>query len=260
MAPKKKVAPTPAGMKKPAAPAKQTNPLYEKRPKTFGLGAAPPPKTDLHRFVKWPKYVRLQRQRRVLQLRLKVPPQVNQFMTKALDKNHAETLFKLLLKYRPEDKKQKRDRLKAEAEARAAGKEADKKKPVVVKYGINHITQLIESGKAQMVVIAHDVDPLELVVWLPALCKKMGVPYAIVKCKARLGAIVHKKTATALAVTAVKNEDQREFGKLAESFKAMYNDAPRVHWGGHILGPKSQVKHKKRERAIAKELAQRQNL
>eukprot|EP00983_Pelagomonas_calceolata_P000263 8515-Pelagomonas_calceolata.AAC.7 len=55
-------------------------------------------------------------------------------------------------------------------------------------------------------------------------------------------------------------QDQREFGKLAESFKAMYNDAPRVHWGGHILGPKSQVKHKKRERAIAKELAQRQNL
>jgi large subunit ribosomal protein L7Ae len=72
-------------------------------------------------------------------------------------------------------------RLKAEAEARAAGKEADKKKPVVVKFGINHITQLIESGKAQMVLIAHDVDPLELVVWLPALCKKMGVPYAIVK-------------------------------------------------------------------------------
>lgn len=76
-------------------------------------------------------------------------------------------------------------RLKAEAEARAAGKEADKKKPVVVKYGINHITQLIESGKAQMVVIAHDVDPLELVVWLPALCKKMGVPYAIVKVRQR---------------------------------------------------------------------------
>ena len=75
-----------------------------------GLGGAPPPKRDLHRFVKWPKYVRLQRQRRVLQLRLKVPPAVNRFMTKALDKNHAETLFKLLLKYRPEDKKQKKDR------------------------------------------------------------------------------------------------------------------------------------------------------
>lgn len=59
--------------------------------------------------------------------------------------------------------------------------QADKKKPIVVKYGLNHITTLIESGKAQMVVIAHDVDPIELVCWLPALCKKMGVPYAIVK-------------------------------------------------------------------------------
>lgn len=57
----------------------------------------------------------------------------------------------------------------------------EKKKPVVVKYGINHITALVEAGKAQLVAIAHDVDPIELVVWLPALCKKMNVPYVIVK-------------------------------------------------------------------------------
>lgn len=43
-----------------------------------GLGGGPPPKTDLHRFVKWPKYVRLQRQKRVLSMRLKVPPVINQ--------------------------------------------------------------------------------------------------------------------------------------------------------------------------------------
>jgi hypothetical protein len=73
--------------------------------------------------------------------------------------------------------------LKVEAEARAAGKEAEKKKPIVVKYGLNHITTLVEQGKAQMVVIAHDVDPIELVVWLPALCRKMGVPYCIVKVR-----------------------------------------------------------------------------
>lgn len=60
----------------------------------------------------------------------------------------------------------------------------DKKKPMVVKYGLNHITQLVESGKAQLVVIAHDVDPIELVVWLPALCKKQGVPFCIVKARA----------------------------------------------------------------------------
>ena len=35
-------------------------------------------------------------------------------------------------------------------------------KPVVVKYGINHIAALVEKKKAQLVVIAHDVDPIEV--------------------------------------------------------------------------------------------------
>lgn len=63
--------------------------------------------------------------------------------------------------------------------------EPEKKKPLAVKFGLNHITTLVESGKAQAVVIAHDVDPIELVVWLPALCKKMGVPYCIVKVRVK---------------------------------------------------------------------------
>ena len=73
---------------------------------------------------------------------------------------------------------------RAQAEARAAGGEADKKKPLVVKFGLNHVTHLVETGKAALVVIAHDVDPIELVVWLPALCKKMNVPYLIFKARA----------------------------------------------------------------------------
>jgi large subunit ribosomal protein L7Ae len=68
---------------------------------------------------------------------------------------------------------------------------------------------------------------------------------------------VHKKTATALALTSVKNEDQREFAKLVETFKSQYNEGSRVQWGGHILGVKSQHKLRARERALAKELAQR---
>lgn len=70
----------------PEKATKVANPLFEKRPKQFGIGGALPPKRDLHRFVKWPKYVRIQRQRRVLNQRLKVPPALNQF-TKTLDKN-----------------------------------------------------------------------------------------------------------------------------------------------------------------------------
>lgn len=75
--------------------------------------------------------------------------------------------------------------------------------------------------------------------------------------KARLGQVVHKKTATALALTVVKNEDQREFAKLVESVKQMYNDGPRVSWGGGIMGSKSQAKTRKREKEISRELAMR---
>merc|ERR1712205_11869 len=205
MAPSKKPAPAPAAIKA-KQPKKEpkgpTNPLFERRPKNFGIGNSLPVKTPLNRYVKWPKYVRIQRQRRVLQKRLKVPPAVNQF-NNTLDKNLATNLFKLLMKYRPEDAAQKKERLAGMAQAEAAGADVESKKPVLVKFGINHITYLIEQGKAQLVVIAHDVDPVELVVWLPALCKQMNVPYCIVKGKARLGAVVHKKTATALALTAI---------------------------------------------------------
>ena len=46
---------------------------------------------------------------------------------------------------------------------RAAGKE-DKpdKRAAVVRHGVNTVTTLIEKKKAQLVVIANDVDPIEV--------------------------------------------------------------------------------------------------
>ncbi|XP_052115745.1 LOW QUALITY PROTEIN: 60S ribosomal protein L7a-2-like [Arachis duranensis] len=259
MAPKRGgKAPVPASKKK---PEKVTNPLFEKRPKQFGIGGALPPKRDLTRFVKWPKTVQIQRKKRILKQRLKVPPALNQF-TKTLDKNLATSLFKILLKYRPEDKAEKKERLLKRAQAETEGKTVEAKKPIVVKYGLNHVTYLIEQNKAQLVVIAHDVDPIELVVWLPALCRKMEIPYCIVKGKARLGSIVHKKTASVLCLTSVKNEDKLELtvSYVLVCFQANFNDKYdeyRKKWGGGIMGSKSQAKTKAKERLLAKEAAQR---
>jgi len=138
----------------------------------------------LTRYVKWPEYVRLQRQKKILKERLKVPPALAQF-TNVLDKNTATSLFKLLNKYRPETSQEKKARLVKEAETIAKdGKKKDGKvgdKPIFVKKGLNHCVALIENKKAQLVVIAHDVDPIELVVYLPHLCQKRGIPYCIVK-------------------------------------------------------------------------------
>lgn len=126
-------------------------------------------------------------------------------------------------KYRPETKQEKKARLEAAAKATAEEKEAaakPEKKPLFVKYGLNHCVALVEAKKASLVVIADDVDPIELVVYLPALCRKMGVPYVIVKSKARLGTVVHKKTAAVLTVQDVRSEDQKELSTLISAGKA----------------------------------------
>ena len=189
--------------------------------------------------MKWPEYVRLQRQKVILNKRLKVPPAIAQF-SHTLDKNTATQLFKLLNKYRPETSAEKKTRLQSTATAAVEGKDKDvrifshlkffllinvfriqeTKKPLFVKYGLNHIVALIEAKKASLVVIAHDVDPIELVVFLPALCRKMGVPYVIVKGKARLGTVVHKKTSAVLALQDVKSEDNRELATIVSAAKA----------------------------------------
>ena len=241
---------------KKAAAATPTGPVWEKKAKNFAIGQDIQPKRDLSRYVKWPKYVRIQRQRKVLYQRLKVPPSINQF-SNSLDKNLSVNLFRLLCKYKPEDKQSKKERMQGEAEKKEAGAEEDKKKPICIKFGINHITKLCEQKKAQLVVIAHDVDPIELVLWLPTLCKKMDVPYCIVKGKSRLGQLVHQKNAAALCLTSVKSEDQREFGKIVEAARSSFNDGARVQWGGGIMGAKNRHKMKVRAKILAKEMAQR---
>jgi len=81
----KKVAPAPLASKS-AAPKKVVNPLFEKRPRNFGIGQDIQHKRDLTRFVKWPKYIRLQRQKKILEERLKIPPPINQFRAQHLDR------------------------------------------------------------------------------------------------------------------------------------------------------------------------------
>lgn len=253
----KKVAAAPLAVKKPE-PKRVTNPLFERRPRSFGIGQDIQPRRDLSRFVKWPKYVRLQRQKAVLQTRLKIPPAINQFYS-ALDKQTATQLFKLLDKYRPETKQQKKERLRARAEARAAGKEdSPTKRAPVLRHGANTVTTLVEKKKASLVVIANDVDPIEIVLFLPALCRKMGVPYCIVKNKARLGRVARRKTSSCLAITNVESADRGSLNKLVETVKTNFNeraDEIRKHWGGSSLGNKSQAKINKLEKAKAKELA-----
>merc|ERR1719389_1189570 len=236
------------------------NPLFKKNARNFRLGGDIQPKRDLTRFVRWPRYIRIQRQKRILMQRLKVPPTINQF-SQTLEKNATAKLLKLLAKYSPEGKKEKVQRLKSLAEARAgdAGKANRGEKPVLLKFGLNHVTTLIEEDKAELVVIAHDVDPIEVVVHLPALCRKKGVPFAFIRGKANLGRLCHMKTATAVALTEVRREDQVDLEQLKAQFKTQFNDNANLtkKWGGGIMGIKNQHMMRARQRLRDIELAKK---
>jgi large subunit ribosomal protein L7Ae len=234
---------------------------FEKKTRNFRIGGDIQPPRDLTKFVKWPLYVQLQRKKRIMLQRLKVPPSLAQFQH-TLDRTQCTQLFRVLKKLAPETKAEKKERLTAEAAAKADGKSLDKKAPTVLKFGLNHITTLVEEKKAKLVVIAHDVDPIELVAWLPALCRKKEVPYCIVKGKSRLGQLVGKKTASCLAVTSVKSEDQKDLNTLCASFMDSFNNNVDVRrtWGGGIMGVKSQHVQKKRHQLLERELAKKTGL
>ena len=75
----------------------------------------------------------------------------------------------------------------------------------------------MENKKAQLVVTAHDMDRTELAVFLPALCHKTGVPYCIIKGKATLQHLVHRKTCTTVTFIQVNSVDKRALGKQVEA-------------------------------------------
>lgn len=196
-----------------------------------------------------PLYVRIQRQRAVLKQRVRVPPAINQFATKVLKKDQAANLFKLLASYRPETAKAKKERLQKQAAVQAENKEAKKtEKPAVLTYGLDEVVKSIEKKRAKLVVIANDVAPIELVVFLPALCRKNQVPYVIVKNKSRLGYLVHKKQAAVVSLTAVSAADQPQLQQLIDATVAL--QAGRNKAGGLKLSTKTLQAEKKKKAAL----------
>lgn len=189
---------------------------------------------------------------------MKVPPSINQF-TKVITKNEAMTVFTLMNKYRPETKEAKKQRIAETAADKAQGKKSKSKTADVLAYGLKEVTGLIEEKKAELVLIACDVDPIELVMWMPALCRKMNVPFMIVKDKARLGALVHTRTAACVAVTSVSAADIGQLQILKDLANEKFNNNSDLvrKWGGGIMGLKTKAKLEKRAKAMAIEEAKK---
>ena len=224
------------------------HPLSQPAPKNFNFGNDVKPRIVKSRFVKFPRYVQLQRQKRILMKRLKCPPALAQFF-EPLDKDTCKKVFKVLEAYTPETKKQKKERLQNAAKEEKGKKDKKEgKKPTTLKFGLNHVTYLVEQKRAKLVLIAADVDPIETVVFLPSLCKTMDVPYAIVPSKAKLGELAHKKTCTCLALTDFK-DNAAELENLCKNFREKFQGPP-----PHSRKPEKGFKAIQKEKKLEKEL------
>jgi large subunit ribosomal protein L7Ae len=103
-----------------------------------------------------------------------------------------------------------------------AVEEADQTGKIVT--GTNEVTKAIERNEADLVIVAGDVSPEEIVMHLPALCEEREVPYTYVPEKEELGAAagVNVQAASAAVVTKGQAEDDvedigRKAGELLEA-------------------------------------------
>uniref|UniRef100_A0A915E8Q0 H/ACA ribonucleoprotein complex subunit 2 n=1 Tax=Ditylenchus dipsaci TaxID=166011 RepID=A0A915E8Q0_9BILA len=56
-----------------------------------------------------------------------------------------------------------------------------------LRKGANEATKTLNRGIAELIVMAADAEPLEILLHLPLLCEDKNVPYVFVKSKAALG-------------------------------------------------------------------------
>ncbi|MBD3164685.1 50S ribosomal protein L7ae [Candidatus Woesearchaeota archaeon] len=83
-----------------------------------------------------------------------------------------------------------------------------------IKKGSNEVTKAIEKGTAKLVAYAKDVDPKEVVMHLPLLCKEKDVPCVEIATKEELGAAAGIEVGTSAVAIIEEGEAKQNIEKL----------------------------------------------
>ena len=78
-----------------------------------------------------------------------------------------------------------------------------------IKKGTNEVTKAVERGIAKFVLVAKDVNPREIIMHLPALCKEKQVPFVPFPNKVELGALAGLGVPTS-AIVVIKEGDAKD--------------------------------------------------
>ncbi len=94
------------------------------------------------------------------------------------------------------------------------------KKTGKIRKGANETTKAIERGIAKLVLVAKDVNPPEITMHMPPLCKEKNVPLIEVPSKEELGAAAGLSVPTGAIAIITEGEAKDLVKELAMKMKA----------------------------------------
>ena len=90
-----------------------------------------------------------------------------------------------------------------------------------VRVGTNEVTKSSERSEAKLVVMAEDVDPVEILVHVPLLCEEKRIPYVYVPKKQRLGQSAGLTKSAASVAIVEPGEAKGLLEELAQTFPTL---------------------------------------
>ena len=86
-----------------------------------------------------------------------------------------------------------------------------------IKKGANEATKALNRGQAELIVLAGDTNPVEIVLHLPLLCEDKNVPYIFVPSKVALGRAA-QVSRNVIALAIIQSDNSQLKGQM-ESVK-----------------------------------------
>ena len=90
-----------------------------------------------------------------------------------------------------------------------------------IKKGINETTKAVERGVAKLVVMAEDVEPPEILMHIPELCKEKQVPFVYVPSKLELGKASGIEVPTSSIAISEEGEAKKVIAEIAGKVKPL---------------------------------------
>jgi large subunit ribosomal protein L7Ae len=87
--------------------------------------------------------------------------------------------------------------------------------------GTNEVTKFIERNQIEIVIIAEDVEPEEIVAHLPVLCDEKKIPYSYVPSKEELGKASGLEVTTAAVGIVKSGKAKKMVGEIVEKVEGL---------------------------------------